>query len=117
MEINAGKENGNMPLEVGIRRPRVGRKDHIIPGSCALKVAEEFFHETGRGVLLGGRLRGVSPEGTVLHLAIQLGGVTGLCNQTTVCAQRMTQRFSLVSHFSLELRGAITQPPSVTPRP
>lgn len=34
----------------------------VISGNCVLKVAKGCFHETGIWVLLGGRLRGVSPR-------------------------------------------------------
>lgn len=98
-----------------IRMIRVGRKGHIRE-LCSQDV-EEFFHENGIGVLLGGRLRRVLPRRNCLHLIIQLGGVTELCNQTMVeCTA--DDPTPLISHrFSLKLRGALTQPPPVTPRP
>lgn len=91
-------------------------------GICALKVAEEFFHGNGIGVLFGGRLWSVTQK-ELYCTWLSNSGVTGSRNQTTVIAQRMTQCLLLASLSCLKLRGAVTQPLSlqdpnlVTPQP
>lgn len=54
----------------------------FILGICALKVAEEFFHGNGIGVLFGGRLWSVTQK-ELYCTWLSNSGVTGSRNQTT----------------------------------